>query len=82
MLIASFIYEFSSASTLTGINFETFVLSPNCPYVLSPHVYTLPSDFSATTCLFPQLTLITPAKLAFAFTGVYYEVLLPSPSCP
>ena len=54
---------------------------PNCPYVLFPHVQTVPSDFKATVCQNPPATLIASLRL-LTYTGTLLSVAVPSPNCP
>jgi hypothetical protein len=65
--------------TATGDNLVVVVPSPNCPYVLSPHVFTVPSDRTATACASPAAMATTPVNPVIC-VGASASVVFPCPS--
>src|SRR3990167_5290784 len=66
--------------TCTGVLLCVVVPSPNWPYQLAPHAQTVPSDFTARLCPYPQDTAMTPLRLLTCM-GLL-SVVVPSPNWP
>jgi hypothetical protein len=72
----------SSPDTAVGVFLWVVVLSPRCPYVLSPQHLTAPVARSAHVCHRPAVMAVTPLESPVTGVGVSRLVVVLSPSCP
>jgi len=72
----------SSPDTAVGVFLWVVVLSPRCPYVLSPQQLRAPLASSAHVCHRPAVMAVTPLESPVTAVGVSRLAVVPSPSCP
>ena len=74
-------FSMSFRFSFVGLLYVIVFPVPSCPFLLSPHVYTSPFLFNATTCVSPTDMSFILSSISICVGSFLFSVF-PKPSCP